>query len=187
MIDGRIQLNGEAGILNFIRGNILLNPHMRLVYQLLDQEEKTIERVSDDVPKVPGAVLPHPHTMKLGEFITHASLYGREKVRNWLKNGFSRLSDQAIKGIFTEAKLPKSKMDTSLAKLDKEFMKALYAGIQNYSLKPPATNSVVAVGEEALSKSIRRLGEIDFISVQTRKPTICDFGSLASVNIPLIA
>ena len=175
LIDGRIQLNGEAGILNFIRGNILLNPHMRLVYQLLDREEKTIERVSDDVPKVPAAVMPHPHTMKLGEFITHSSLYGREKVRNWLKKGFSRLSDQAIKGIFSEAKLAKSKMDMSLAKLDENFLKELYAAIQNYKLKPPATNSVIAVGEESLSKSIRRLGEIDFISVQTRKPTICDF------------
>jgi DNA topoisomerase-6 subunit B len=34
---------------------------------------------------------------------------------------------------------------------------------------------VLTVGEEALSKSINRLGQVDFFSVVTRKPTICDF------------
>src|SRR5690606_16076462 len=43
------------------------------------------------------------------------------------------------------------------------------------NLMAPSTKSVLTVGEEALSKSIQRLGEIDFFAVVTRKPTICDF------------
>jgi DNA topoisomerase-6 subunit B len=39
----------------------------------------------------------------------------------------------------------------------------------------PSTKSVLTVGEDALSKSIQRLGKIDFFSVVTRKPQICDF------------
>jgi DNA topoisomerase-6 subunit B len=39
----------------------------------------------------------------------------------------------------------------------------------------PSTRSVLTVGEESLSKSINRLGKVDFFSVMTRKPTICDF------------
>ena len=34
---------------------------------------------------------------------------------------------------------------------------------------------VISIGEGALAKSIRRLGDIDYFSVITRKPTICDF------------
>jgi len=41
--------------------------------------------------------------------------------------------------------------------------------------KAPSTKSVLTVGEDSLSKSIQRLGEVDFFSVVTRKPTICDF------------
>lgn len=37
----------------------------------------------------------------------------------------------------------------------------------------------MTIGEEAFSKSIRRLGEIDFFSVVTRRPTICDFKPVA--------
>ena len=41
-------------------------------------------------------------------------------------------------------------------------------------LMAPSTKSVLTVGEEALSKSILRLGEIDFCRYDP-KPTICDF------------
>src|SRR5262249_7987443 len=34
---------------------------------------------------------------------------------------------------------------------------------------------VLSIGEEAMAKSIKRLGAIDFFSVVSRKPTICDF------------
>jgi DNA topoisomerase-6 subunit B len=34
---------------------------------------------------------------------------------------------------------------------------------------------VVSIGEDAMSLSVERLGEIDFFAVATRKPTICDF------------
>ena len=39
----------------------------------------------------------------------------------------------------------------------------------------PSTRSVLTIGEEALAKSIYRMGEIDFFAVVTRKPKICDF------------
>src|SRR5579885_1102113 len=34
VIDGRIQLNGEAGLLNYLSGTALVNPHMTLKYKL---------------------------------------------------------------------------------------------------------------------------------------------------------
>ena len=97
LIDGRVQLNGEAGILAFLRSNVLVNPHLSLHYQLLDQEAVSIERVSDIVPKVPEAMAPHPHTMKLGEFLAHARLFGKQGVGDWLKTAFSRVSDDTLK------------------------------------------------------------------------------------------
>ena len=42
-------------------------------------------------------------------------------------------------------------------------------------LMAPSTKSVLSIGEEALAKSIKRLGAVDFFSVVTRKPAICDF------------
>jgi DNA topoisomerase-6 subunit B len=174
-IEGRVQLNGEAGLLSYLRANVLVNPHLTLVYDLPEVGVSTYDRVTTVVPEVPEATEPHPHTMKLGEFIAHARLFGRTKLNTWLKTGFSRLGDKVISEIWSAHKIPKSILDKGVEQLTDEDLKQVYAGIQATQLVAPSTQSVVSIGEDALSLSVERLGEIDFFAVSTRKPTICDF------------
>ncbi len=174
VLDGRIQLNGDGGLLTYIEGTILVNPHMTITYKLTDADFVTVTRVSTDVPKVPEASLPHPHTFKLGEFITHSTLFGKTTLSKFLKTGFSRISDQSISD-FVKKGLPKGLLEKPLTALSEEDFKKVFQAVQNTDLMAPSTKSVLTVGEEALSKSITRLGEIDFFAVVTRKPTICDF------------
>lgn len=175
LIDGRVQLNGEAGLVNYLRGNVLVNPHMSITYTLPESGTTRIERVTKDIPEIPEAIEPHPHTMKLGEFISHARLFGKIKTGNWLKQGFSRLNDKAIAEIWKEQKLPKALLDKSADGLNEKDLSGIYGAIQNAQLQPPSTQSVMSIGEEALSLSIQRLGDVDFFSVISRKPCICDF------------
>jgi DNA topoisomerase VI subunit B len=174
IIDGRLQLNGEAGILSYLNGTTLVNPHLTLHYKLPDVERVTIARVTDVIPEIPEAVEPHPHTMKLGEFIAHSHLFGRVKVGAWLKKSFSRVHEGTLKDISAQG-IKASLYEKSVDALNEVEFKALFTAIQNTQLMAPSTKSVLSIGEEALSKSILRLGKIDFFSVVTRKPTICDF------------
>lgn len=173
-IDGRVQLNGEAGLLTYLEGTTLVNPHMTLRYKLLDQDWITVERVSQDIPEIPPATLPHPHTMKLGEFITHAGLYGKTEFGKFLKTGFSRVSDLTLKEL-VKGGMPKGLIETPTVKLNEEQFKTAYQVIQKSELQAPSTRSVMSIGEESLAKSILRLGDVDFFSVVTRKPKIADF------------
>ncbi|MCM0605863.1 MAG: DNA topoisomerase VI subunit B [Xanthomonadaceae bacterium] len=177
IIDGRIQLNGEAGLMNYLLGTSLVNPHLTLHYKLPDPEipETTIERVSKDFPKIPEAVEPHPHTMKLGEFIAHSHLFGKVKTSNWLGKGFSRVGPSVIQELIKTAGVKKAIFEKNVDQLDEAEFKSLYTGLQNLPLMAPSTSSVLSIGEESLSKSIQRLGAVDYFSVVTRKPTICDF------------
>lgn len=174
IFDGRVQLNGDGGILTYLEGTVLVNPHLTLHYKLLDNNWVHIERVSEVVPEIPQASLPHPHTFKLGEFITHATLFGKISLEKFLRTGFSRISDQTIKDCIAKG-LPKSLLPRALTTLKEDDFKTIFNSIQETTLMPPSTKSVLTVGEDALSKSILRLGEIDFFAVVTRKPTICDF------------
>ncbi len=173
-IDGRVQLNGDGGLLTYLEGNVLVNPHLTLNYKLMEHDWVHVERVTDEAPEIPSATLPHPHTFKLGEFITHGSLYGKINLDKFLKTAFSRISDQSIKDFIAKG-LPKSLLQKSIPQLKEDEFKKVFTAIQNSELMPPSTKSVLTVGEDALSKSIQRLGEIDFFAVVTRKPTICDF------------
>lgn len=173
-IDGRVQLNGDGGLLTYIEGTVLVNPHLSIRYKLLENDWVSVERVSSESPDVPEATLPHPHTFKLGEFITHSTLFGKVSLGNFLKTGFSRVSDQSIKD-FTAKGMPKSLVNTPVTSLKQEDFKKVFQAVQDTELMAPSTKSVLTVGEDSLSKSIQRLGETDFFAVVTRKPTICDF------------
>lgn len=173
-IDGRVQLNGDGGVITYLDGTTLVNPHMTLHYKLLENDLVDVVRVSDEVPHIPAATLPHPHTMKLGEFITHAHLYGRISLDNFLRKGFSRVTDATIKD-FVKNGLPKGLLSSGLSSFKEDEFKKVFQVVQNTELVSPSTKSVLTVGEEGLSKSIHRLGDVDFFSVVTRKPRICDF------------
>lgn len=175
LIDGRVQLNGEAGLQAFLRSNVLVNPHLEINYKLLEEPEVRIERVSKDVPHIPEATPPHPHTMKLGEFLAHAKLFGNVSVREWLHKAFSRVSEQVITDLVNNQIMPKKLFDRALSDLSEAEFKQLFTAIQEAPLSPPSTSSVLAIGEAGLAKSILRLGDIDYFSVVTRRPAICDF------------
>ena len=174
LMDGRIQLNGDGGLQTYIDGTALLNPHASMKFKLGDSDWQRTDRVSNEMPEIPEATLPHPHTFKLGEFITHATLYGKVSLSKFLKTGFSRISDQSIKD-FIKAGMPKALVEKTITSLSEEDFKKVFQAVQNTVLMSPSTKSVLTVGEDSLSKSINRLGQVDFFSVVTRKPTICDF------------
>ena len=174
LIDGRLQVQGEGGLLTYLTGTSLVNPHLSLKYKVGDLDWVKLPRVTTEVPQIPIATEPHPHTMKLGEFIAHSHLFGRVTVSNWLKKGFSRISDNTFKDMVTNG-LKKKLLDTSVDKLNEVDFKEIFMVLQKTELMAPSTKSVITIGEAAFAKSIRRLGEVDFFAVVTRKPAICDF------------
>ncbi len=174
VVDGRIQLNGEAGLLNYLNGTTLVNPHLTLTYKLPEMEPHRIDRVSSQIPEIPEATEPHPHTMKLGEFIAHSHLFGRVKINAWLKKGFSRVNEGTLKEL-VQGGLPASLLEKSVDGLGDGQFKDLFVALQNLKLMAPSTKSVISIGEDGFAKSIQRLGAVDFFAVVSRKPTICDF------------
>jgi DNA topoisomerase-6 subunit B len=179
VIDGRIQLNGDAGLLSYLNGTTLVNPHLTIHWKLPELEMHTVERVTQTLPEIPEATEPHPHTMKLGEFIAHSHLFGRVKVGDWLKRGFSRVNEGTLKELVSPPEggtgIKKALLDKSVDDMKEGDFKELFVAIQNMKMMAPSTRSVLSIGEEALSKSIKRLGAVDFFAVISRKPAICDF------------
>lgn len=174
IIDARIQLQGDGGLLAYLNGTTLVNPHLTLRYKILDADWVEVSRVSEDIPHIPPATEPHPHTMKLGEFMAHSHLFGRVKIGAWLKKGFSRISDGTFKEL-TGQGVSRSLLEKSVDSASEEDFKALFSGLQKVPLLSPSTKSVLSIGESGLAKSIQRIGQVDFFSVVSRKPAICDF------------
>ena len=172
-IDGRIQLNGDGGLITYLEGTALVNPHLTLHYKLVDREWRHIEKVTKEVPLIPPATLPHPHTMKLGEFISHAHLFDKVTLDSFLKKGFSKIGRKTLSD-FVKNGLSSSLLKKRVKYFTDVEYKKIFQAIQKTEMTNPTTSSVLTVGEESLSKSIQRIGQVDFFSVITRKPRICD-------------
>jgi DNA topoisomerase-6 subunit B len=127
-----------------------------LHYTLPDLGKQTVKRVTEQVPDIPEATEPHPHTMKLGEFISHSHLFGRVTVASWLKKGFSRVHEGVLNDL-VKAGIKRSFLDRSVDAVKEGEFKDLFSTIQNMQLMAPSTKSVLSIGEEALGKSIRHL------------------------------
>ncbi|MBC6415813.1 MAG: DNA topoisomerase VI subunit B [Bdellovibrionales bacterium] len=188
LVDGRVQLKGEGGLITYLEGTALVNPHLELEYELLDQPFRKIERVSNKVPKIPPSSLPHPHTMKLGDFLQHASFYASLSLKKFLKTAFSRITDKSI-SLMKEKGLTEGLLKKTVRSIGEKDYKHIFSLLYEIDFPKPSSQSVLAVGEEALAESINRLGDIDFFSVITRKPKVCDYKSvivevaLARLNI----
>ena len=174
IIDARIQLQGEGGLLAYLNGTTLVNPHLALKYKILEQEWVESPRVTEEIPDIPEATEPHPHTMKLGEFIAHSHLFGRVKMGQWLKKGFSRISDSTLKDL-TANGVKKSLLEKSVDAAEENDFKLVFSTLGKLQLMAPSTKSVLSIGEASLAKSIQRVGLVDFFAVVSRKPAICDF------------
>jgi DNA topoisomerase-6 subunit B len=176
-LDGRVQLNGDAGIMAYLNGTALVNPALTLHYKILDDEKVTIERVTTEVQRIPEAVDPHPHTMDFAEFNNHLGIYSGTKTRQWLKESFSRMADGNIQNLLKHG-VDKKVLETKVEDLTSKDQVALYNALQKITLQPPSTKSVRQIGEANLEKSIQRLGNVDFFSVISRPATICEFKPL---------
>lgn len=177
LIDGRVQLKGEGGLLTYLEGTILVNPHLEIEYDLIGQMARKVLRVTDIVPEIPPSTLPHPHTMKLGEFLHHANLYGESTLKKFFQTGFSRIN-QTVFNDLKKLGIKNTLFNKKLKAVNQQEYKDIFQALQQVSLPNPSTRSVLIVGEEGLTESIHRLGDIDFFSVITRKPKICDYKSV---------
>src|SRR5215510_14350947 len=106
------------------------------------------------MPQIPDATDPHPHTMKLGEFIAHSHLFGRVSMGAWLKKGFSRVSDGVLKEM-RQGGLKQTLLDMSVDKATDEHFKQVFSALQKAKLMAPSTSSVLSIGESALANSIQ--------------------------------
>jgi DNA topoisomerase-6 subunit B len=90
-----------------------------------------------------------------------------------LKNGFSRINDATLKDIAKNG--GKGLITRQVDSLNDVEIKTLFKALQDTKLHAPMTKSVMSIGEDAFSKSMKRLGSVNFFAIVSRTPCVCDF------------
>jgi DNA topoisomerase-6 subunit B len=160
---------GRRTVDGYIEQTALANPHARIVYKAPKDPEVVYERASQELPKEPMEIKPHPHGIELGILMRMLKDTTSRNVKGFLTNEFSRVSGKVAEEILALAKIDES---ASPARVHKESAEKLYNAINTVKIMAPPTNCLSPIGEDQLLSGLRQQYEAVFFTAVSRSPQV---------------
>lgn len=160
---------GRHSVDGYIEQTAVANPHARFTYTAPDGEQRSFERATDQLPKEPLEIQPHPHGVELGILLKMLHDTKARNLRAFLHGEFSRVSAAVAEEIAKTAGLSADMSPHRAARGDAE---ALYNAIQATKIMAPPSNVLSPIGEEALLNGLRLQVEADFYAAASRSPEV---------------
>ncbi len=160
---------GRRSVNGYIEMTALANPHATIIYHSPKGEVARFERATEELPREPKEIKPHPHGVELGILMKMLKDTRVRNVQSFLTSEFSRVSAKAAAEILGHARLAPT---TSPARVHRDAAEALFKAINAVKLMAPPTNCLSPIGAEALAAGLRQQGPADFVTAVTRPPAV---------------
>jgi DNA topoisomerase-6 subunit B len=161
---------GRTGVQEYLEQTAVANPHLGLEFRPPKGEPLLFPRVSDELPREPQEIKPHPHGVELGMLLAMLQDSPGKSVKQVLVSDFSRVSPQVadqickLAGVSPKAKAPDIHGDA----IDR-----LHRALGQVKVMAPPATSVVPIGEELLIEGLkRRFPAAEFYQSTTRPPSV---------------
>ncbi len=161
---------GRTGVQEYLEQTVVANPHLGLTFKPPKGDPLVFPRVSDELPREPQEIKPHPHGIELGMLLNMLSDSPGKNVKQVLEDDFSRVSPAIAKQILDLAKInPKTRADSIIG----EELDRLYKALGEVKVMAPPATSVVPIGEDLLVRGLkRRFPNAEFSVSCTRPPSV---------------
>ncbi len=161
---------GRTGVDSYLEQTVVANPHLGLTYVPPKGEPVVYPRVSNELPREPQEIKPHPHGVELGMLLNMLHDADDSTVKQVLSSSFSRVSASVAEDICRKAKVDSKAKSTSIHGDDVD---RLHKALGEVKLMAPPTSSVVPIGEDLLKAGLaRRFPNAEFMVSATRPPSV---------------
>ncbi|MBN2457391.1 MAG: DNA topoisomerase VI subunit B [Sedimentisphaerales bacterium] len=167
-LEGKYQ-KGRQSVDEYIAQTAMANPHATIRYNAPDGNNYEYPRQTENVPRVPIEIKPHPYGIELGVLFKMARESSAKKLAPFLKNEFSRVTPRVAGEICHKAKLRETLRTSSITLQQVE---KLHAAINQTRIMAPATDCIAPVGAEQLEAGLARVVEADFYTAYSRSPSV---------------
>lgn len=164
-----IYQKGTRSVDSYLKYTAIVNPHATIIYTAPTAEQIIFPRVTDEMPKRPKDIKPHPYGVELGRLIKMLQMTEARTLQSFLSNEFSRVGNNTAKQICENAALLPN---TSPKKVSREMAEKLMNGIKNTKLIAPPTDCISPIGEELLEKGLRKEINAEFYCGVSRQPAV---------------
>ncbi len=159
----------KQSVLEYLKETSVVNPHAKITFVDPDGNIHEFERVSDEIPKAPKAIKPHPHGIELGTLMAMLKSTKAATLKNFLKGEFVRVGDKIAESVLTKAGFTGSEDPRSLGR---EGAVKLLEAFKSTDFLPPPTDCLSPIGEKMIAKSLIAEYSPEFVYAVTRKPKV---------------
>jgi DNA topoisomerase-6 subunit B len=167
-LEARFQ-RGRGSVDEYLYQTAIANPHVTLHYTDPDQAEKHYERSTDQLPKEPQEIKPHPHGVELGRLAMMLKDSHEPTLASFMGKSFSRVSPAIARKICTAAGLSTRAGTTRIGRREADL---LYQAIQQTKIPNPSTNCICPIGESLILNGLRQIVPGEFYAAATRPPAV---------------
>jgi DNA topoisomerase-6 subunit B len=167
-LEARYQ-RGRGSVDEYLQQTAITNPHVTLHYVDPEEGEKVYRRSTDELPREPKEIKPHPYGVELGRLVTMLKDAKAMTLSQFLTSSFSRVSPAVARRICRTAHLSAR---ASTRRIGREEADALYQTIQKTKISAPATDCISPIGEPLLLQGLYRVVPGEFFVAATRPPAV---------------
>jgi len=162
-------LGGSQSIDQYLKQTAIVNPHVTIIYTNPKAEQIIFPRATEELPKQPIEIRPHPYGVELGVLISMLKLTDSRTLQAFLTQEFSRVGSGTAKQVCENAALLPN---TKPKQITREMAEKLYEGINKTKIIAPPTDCISPIGEELLEKGLRKEINAEFYCATTRPPSV---------------
>jgi DNA topoisomerase-6 subunit B len=160
---------GRRSVDDYVVQTALANPHASVDYQPPKGDAFHRARLSQDLPREPLVIKPHPYGVELGVLIAMLQDSKSRTLSSALQSDFARVSDRVALEICKAARVDPNRKAKGLTTAEVE---AVFRAIPNVKIMAPPTNVIVPIGEELILEGLKQTVKAEFYTATTRPPAV---------------
>lgn len=166
-VEGRYVEKGQS-ILEYIKQTAIANPHANIFFDGPSGKAE-FKRVTNELPKQPKEIKPHPHGIELGILRRMLSATKAKNLISFLTTEFCRVGRSSAEQVCKLAKLEHSRKPQDL---NTEESDRLHKAMQMVKLIAPPTDCLSPLTESLITEGLKKEIEAEHFVAISRPPTV---------------
>ena len=161
---------GRRSVDDYIAQTALANPHSEIFYTDPKGETFHHPRLTEELPREPIPIKPHPYGVELGILIKMMKETRGRNLRGALQADFSRVSGKVAEAIAAAAGVPAGARPHQLTH---DQVERVFKAIPTIRIMSPPTNCLSPIGEDLVRDGLSKMVPgCDFYTAVTRSPAV---------------
>src|SRR5262249_9158336 len=144
---------GRTGVDAYLEQTVVANPHLELNYKPPKADLISYPRASDELPREPQEIKPHPHGVELGMLLKMMQDATKMTGKAALIGSFSRVSPAIAQAVCEAAAVKPTKKAPDLSG---EEVERLHKALGEVKVMSPPATCIVPIGEDLIVAGLKR-------------------------------